>query len=62
MIRLGFAEESDEYGLVAELDPRFRMRMTSENFKTWRFRKAVRAARVKMREPEPPEERKYRSS
>ena len=62
LIRLGFAEESDEYGLVAELDPRFRMRMTSENFKTWRFRKAVRAARVKMCEPEPPEERKYRSS
>jgi DNA polymerase-3 subunit alpha len=59
LIRLGFAREGEEDGLVVETDARFKVRMTSQTFREWRERKSVRGARVKLLEPEPPEERKY---
>lgn len=59
LIRLAFAKEDDEDGLVLELDDRFKMRMTVENFKEWRLRKPVIGARVKLRELAPPPERSY---
>jgi len=45
--------------LVAEADDRFRMKMTVDSFKEWRAKSSVRAARVKIVEPELPPERKY---
>ena len=44
LIRLGFAKNNEDTGLVAEVDNRFTLRITAETFK-WRA-KAVRAARV----------------
>ena len=44
---------------MAEADDRFRMKMTVDNFKEWRAKEPVRAARVKIVEPELPPERKY---
>ena len=59
LIRLGIAREGEDSGLVAEADDRFRMKMTVDNFKEWRAKDPVRAARVKIVEPELPPERKY---
>ena len=59
LIRLGFAREGEDDGLVVETDDRFKMRMTSQCFREWRQRKSVRGVRVKLLEPEPPAERKY---
>ena len=59
LIRLGIAREGEDSGLVAEADERFRMKMTVDNFKEWRAKAPVRAARVKISEPELPPERKY---
>ena len=47
LIRLGFAREGEEDGLVVETDDRFKMRMTSQCFREWRQRKSVRGVRVK---------------
>ena len=59
MIRLGIARKGENSGLVAEADERFRMKITVDNFKEWRAKPPVRAARVKISEPELPPERKY---
>ena len=59
LIRLGFAREGEEDGLVFETDPRFSMRLTPGCFKEWRARKPVKGARVVMRPPEPPPERPW---
>jgi DNA polymerase III subunit alpha len=59
LIRLGFARQGDEDGLVVETDPRFSMRLTPDCFKEWRKRASVQGARVVMREPEPPPERAW---
>ena len=59
LIRLGIARDGEDSGLVAEADDRFRMKMTVDTFKEWRAKAPVRAARVKVLEPELPPERKY---
>jgi len=59
LVRLGFAKENEPDGLVVEADDRFTMRLTSELFKEWRKKKPVRAARVTIKAPEPPQERTY---
>ena len=59
LIRLGFAREGEEDGLVVETDPRFSMRLTPACFKEWRTREPVKGARVVMRPPEPPPERPW---
>ena len=59
LVRLGFAKENEADGLVVEADDRFTMRLTSELFKEWRMKKPVRAARVTIKAPEPPQERTY---
>ena len=59
LIRLGIARKGEDSGLVGEADDRFRMKMTVDNFKEWRAKEPVRAARVKIVEPELPPERKY---
>jgi DNA polymerase-3 subunit alpha len=59
LIRLGIAKEGEDSGLVAEADDRFRMKMAVDSFKEWRAKPPVRAARVKIVEPELPPERKY---
>ena len=59
LIRLGIARQGEDSGLVAEADDRFRMKMTVDSFKEWRAKSSVRAARVKIVEPELPPERKY---
>ena len=58
LIRLGIARE-EGFRLVAEADDRFRMKMAVDSFKEWRAKPPVRAARVKIVEPELPPERKY---
>ena len=59
LIRLGIAGNGEDAGLVAEADDRFRMKITVQAFKEWRSKESVRAARVKISEPELPPERKY---
>jgi DNA polymerase-3 subunit alpha len=59
LVRLGFAKENESDGLVVEADDRFTMRFTSELFKEWRMKKPVRAARVTIKAPDPPQERTY---
>jgi DNA polymerase-3 subunit alpha len=59
LIRLGIAGKGEDAGLVAEADDRFRMKITVPVFKEWRSKQSVRAARVKISEPELPPERKY---
>jgi DNA polymerase-3 subunit alpha len=59
LIRLGIAGKGEDAGLVAEADDRFRMKITVAAFKEWRSKESVRAARVKISEPELPPERKY---
>ena len=59
LIRLGFAKDNEDTGLVAEVDDRFTMRITSETFQKWRAKAPVRAARVKIKPPDPPQERTY---
>ena len=59
LLRLAFAGQGDEDGLVVETDSRFTMRLTPESFGKWRERDSVRGARVVMREPEPPPERAW---
>jgi DNA polymerase-3 subunit alpha len=59
LLRLAFARQGDEDGLVVETDSRFTMRLTPEIFGKWRERDSVRGARVVMREPEPPPERAW---
>ena len=59
LIRLGIAGKGEDAGLVAEADDRFRMKITVPAFKEWRSKESVRAARVKITEPELPPERKY---
>ena len=54
LIRLGIARKGEDSGLVAEADERFRMKITVDNFKEWRAKAPVRAARVKISEPNPP--------
>ena len=57
LIRLGFAKKKEEDGLVAELDSRFTMRMSSKLFREWRSKAPVLGARVKIKPPDPPKER-----
>ncbi len=57
LIRLGFAKKKEEDGLVAELDSRFTMRMSSKLFREWRSKAPVLGARVKIKLPDPPKER-----
>ena len=59
LIRLGIAKEGEDSGLVAEADERFRMKISVETFKEWRAKTPVKAARVKITEPELPPERRY---
>ena len=59
LIRLGIARGEEESGLVAEADDRFRMKLSVETFKEWRAKPCVRAARVKISEPELPPQRRY---
>jgi len=59
LIRLGFARQGEDDGLVVETDPRFSMRLTPDCFKEWRKREPVKGARVVMRAPEPPPERPW---
>jgi DNA polymerase-3 subunit alpha len=59
LIRLGIAKEGEDSGLVAEADERFRMKISVESFKEWRAKTPVKAARVKITEPELPPERRY---
>lgn len=59
LIRLGFAKNNEDTGLVAEVDDRFTMRITAETFQKWREKAPVRAARVKIKPPDPPQERTY---
>ena len=59
LIRLGFSKDNEGTGLVAEVDDRFTMRITSETFQRWRAKAPVRAARVKIKPPDPPQERTH---
>jgi DNA polymerase-3 subunit alpha len=59
LIRLAFARSGESEGLVVETDSRFSMRFSSASFKDWRNRVCVRGARVVVRSPEPPPERKF---
>jgi DNA polymerase-3 subunit alpha len=59
LIRLAFARSGESEGLVVETDSRFSMRFSSTAFKDWRKRACVRGARVVVRSPEPPPERKF---
>ena len=59
LIRLAFARNGEDSGLVVETDSRFCMRFSSKTFKDWRSRSPVRGARIKVRLPEPPAERKF---
>ena len=59
LLRLAFARQGEDDGLVVETDSRFTMRLTPESFGKWRERAPVRGARVVMREPEPPPERAW---
>jgi DNA polymerase-3 subunit alpha len=59
LIRLAYARNGEDEGLVVETDSRFSMRFSSSIFKGWRKYECVKGARVLMRTPEPPQERKY---
>jgi DNA polymerase-3 subunit alpha len=59
LIRLAYARSGEDDGLVVETDSRFLMRFSSKVFKEWRNKKPVRGARVLIRTPEPPPERKF---
>jgi DNA polymerase III alpha subunit len=59
LIRLAYARSGEDDGLVVETDSRFSMRFSSKVFKEWRNKKPVRGARVLIRTPEPPPERKF---
>jgi DNA polymerase-3 subunit alpha len=59
LIRLAFARNGEDSGLVVETDSRFCMRFSTKTFKDWRSRGPVRGARIKVRSPEPPAERKF---
>ena len=50
----GIARKGEDSGLVAEADERFRMKITVDNFKEWRAKAPVRAARVKISNPNYP--------
>ena len=60
LIRLAFARNGEDSGLVVETDSRFCMRFSTKTFKDWRTRSPVLGARIKVRSPEPPPERKFR--
>ena len=59
LIRLAYARNGEDEGLVVETDSRFSMRFSSSIFKGWRKHECVKGARVLIRTPEPPQERKY---
>jgi DNA polymerase-3 subunit alpha len=59
LIRLAYARSGEDEGLVVETDSRFSMRFSSSIFKDWRKHECVKGARVLIRTPEPPQERKY---
>jgi DNA polymerase-3 subunit alpha len=59
LIRLAYARSGEDDGLVVETDSRFSMPFSSKVFKEWRNRQPVRGARVLIRAPEPPPERKF---
>jgi len=59
LIRLAYARNGEDSGLVVETDSRFCMRFSSKTFKDWRTRSSVRGARIKIRLPDPPAERKF---
>ena len=59
LIRLAYARNGEDSGLVVETDSRFCMRFSSKTFKNWRTRSSVRGARIKIRLPDPPAERKF---
>jgi hypothetical protein len=59
LIRLAYARNGESEGLVVETDSRFSMRFSSEIFKAWRSHECIRGARVLIRIPEPPPERKF---
>ena len=59
LIRMAFARNDEESGLVVEMDSRFCMRFSSKTFKQWRGRAPVRGARIRIRKTDPPPERKF---
>ena len=58
-VSIAFAQNGEDDGLVVQMDERFRLRLSLENFSKWRNRSCVLGVRVKVTEPDPPEERKY---
>ena len=58
-VSIAFAQQGDDDGLVAQLDERFRLKLTLENFSKWRDRSCVIGVRIKVAEPDPPPERKF---
>ena len=59
-IGLAFAESADHEGLVVELDPRFRLSLNLEKLRNYRSENCVRGMRVKIAEPTPPPEPRFK--